>query len=368
MKHSTIKKLVFITPIVYVWALAFLLVLEIGAQLLYQRGKQMSARYSTNWTVRKVCEGFHPDLWRIPWLEYKPNSSAKHSTENTTYAVTINSMGFRGQEVAQTDGSVYVIACIGGSTTVNGSTDSTTYPAFLQEFLNEESPMKVTVINSGIGGLNSSQYGRVIDILLDRVHPNMVVEYNAVNDICWRLFPHWKKQLGLVKRLLLKSQFVKHFFGNHFLPDEHTIRRDIDEFIIENLRSTVATLRQHGVQFSVCSFLYPHPSKMSKDQYAYLDHNLRYWWRGEYISYRKYCDIVDMYNDALKEAFEETDVLWVPLAETGDYPFELFVDTCHMNTHGVRTKARRIAKFLRPRLNQEVEDKALPNKGMERDN
>jgi len=348
-KYPGIKKFVFIM-IACVWMLALILILEVGAQLKFKNRKQLPSQYSANLQVRRVSEAFHADLWKTPWREYKPNSSAKYSAEGITYEANINSIGFRGKEIPKTEGNSYIIACIGGSTTVKGGSDSTTYPALLQEILNKENPKKYTVINGGVSGRISNEYGSTIETLLDQVHPDIVIEYNAVNDICWRLFHHWRKQLNLVERLLLKSQFIKYFFGDYFLPDERTIRRDIDRITMENLRSIASRLGQHGIQFSVSSFLYPSPDTISKDQYAYLDHNLRYWWKSDYISYRKYCYIVDIYNKMLKETFEETEAWFIPLAETGDYPFDFFTDVTHMNSRGIRVKANNMANLIRHRL------------------
>ncbi|MFC1462516.1 hypothetical protein ACFLQU_02815 [Verrucomicrobiota bacterium] len=344
---SVRKRIAFAATIACAWLAALYLGLELWAQLRLLRGRRASEQYTSDWRVREVREAFHRDLWIIPWLEYKPGSSVEHSANDVVYRAGISSLGFRGNEIDWTRTNMYVIACLGGSTMVCGNTDSSTCPALLQKRLdNGDSGAEIEVVNCGICGLRSVNYERVVNSIIERIRPNMVVEYNAVNDICWGLLPIWKERLGPVDRLLLKSRMVRYFFGDRFLPDGSVIVRDIEENIIHNLREVAVQLRRNGVRFAVSSFVCPRRDELSKDQYAFLDHNIRHWWRSEYVSYTAFCRIVEIYNMMLENEFEGSDVLLMPLGREEPYPFECFVDICHMTDSGIERKAGEMANLL----------------------
>ena len=362
MKQRGRRKLLFVIPVLCLWAMMLCVVLEGWARLRYTRGKNRAAHFNTETLGRQTSEVFHPDLWVTEWLEYRPSTSVKYTTLTTNYEVHINNIGFRGPDVIRAhDPDAYTIVCLGGSTTINGRTDDTTYPAFLQAFLNVDSPTRIRVINGGICGLVSSDYPHVLRNVLNGVHPDMVIAYGGINDIWRRMYPHWNEQRGFVATQFLRSRFIKDIFGGWFLPGPHTLRADIDDFIVDNLRAAAATLKERGIRFAVCTFIHPKHEEMSDRQYANFDYNMRHWYQGEYISYEDYCHFVDVYNTALQEAFADTDVMLIPLAETGHYPAEWFVDALHMNTEGIRNKASRIAELLTPALHGILNDEALPN-------
>lgn len=89
---------------------------------------------------------------------------------------------------------------------------------------------------------------------------------------------------------------------------------------------------------------------MTAKQYATIDNNLRYWWNCEHVSYRSYCHIIDIYNECLKKAFAGSGTIYLPLAESGNYPIDYFHDICHMNDGGIREKSERLSILLISRL------------------
>jgi len=349
MSLYRLKMVLFFLPIVALWGSVLLLSLEayaVGAYLL----KSREVQYSCNWNLRGVREAFRGELWADPWREYLPYASAAYAEEGKSYQVSINGRGFRGADLFSTDRSdPLVIACLGGSTTVEGDTDESTYPAYLQRSLRQKG-VRVSVLNCGISSLKSGGYGRVINHLVTQVHPDLVIEYNAVNDICRDLFTVWRGRLGLIPQLLLKSRFVSTYFGDSFIPDDETIRADIDRHIVANLVTTAKTLSRYGSRFTVASFVYPDPASMSSSQYAQFDNNLRYWWNCENLSYRRYCHIVDIYNERLRKTFAGSGTILLPLAESGNYPADYFHDICHMNDKGIREKSERLSLLLIPQL------------------
>lgn len=327
------------------------LVLEIYARLIHQHGIEASARYSADIRLRQICEVFQPELWQQPWKVYRPNSSAAFSIGGMTYEVHINNLGFRGREFKRVFSDDIIIACLGGSTTVGGISDDQTYPALLEQFLRMQR-RNVTVLNCGISGIKTGNYSFPVSTLLKNVRPDVVVEYNAVNDLCLHLFPRWKSELSSFQHLLLNSYFIRYFCGDYFLPSENQIRQEIRQYSIRNLKTTAALLEQQGIRFCVCSFLYPDISKATKDEYFYLDNDLRYWWGTEYISYKRYCQIVDMYNEELKKTFQGSSVMYIPLAESQKMPPGEFLDICHMESSGYMKMSYKLAGFLLPVMNK----------------
>ncbi len=350
----SIIKLLFSIAVFSLWSAVIFLASELWTRTtLFQRGNISVRHFNIDTDEKKIRIAYHQDLWIPDSNQYKPLSLVKFSKDNTTYEININSMGFRGAELNQDtlDKDTFIIACIGGSTTANGPMDNKTYPALLQEYLKNSSALDPLVINCGIAGIVSKRYNDVIYRLLNRITPDMVIEYNAVNDICGELFPYWEKQLSPFYRFLLKSQLVKSYLGDYFLPDDTAILKDIDRLFISNLRRIAAMLEGNDIKLAVCSFIFPDPESGSKDELIYLDYNLRHRWGGDYISFRKYCKIVDIYNDALKNAFQGTNVIYLPLAESDTYTTKEFYDICHMNDAGIKMKAHRLAILLKDHIN-----------------
>ena len=103
-----------------------------------------------------------------------------------------NSRGYRGDEfvVPKPDG-VYRIVALGDSTVYgNGITDwRLTYPAQLQTLLREQGYSNVEVINASVGGYASYDIlAQFIYRILD-LEPDMVIVYQATNDVSLRLVP-----------------------------------------------------------------------------------------------------------------------------------------------------------------------------------
>lgn len=343
------KRFLFYIPVVALWGTVFLLSLEAYAVCSYML-KSRSVQYSCNWNLRGVREAFHGSLWSEPWKEYLPNASLTYTELGKTYQVSINENGFRGGNLVPggRHGSLSIV-CIGGSTTVEGDNDESTYPAYLEKKL-RQSGVAVSVANCGISSLKSSGYDRTINYLINRVHPDLVIEYNAVNDICRELIPLWRNRLGRPEQLLLKSRFISTFFSNSFIPDDDIIRADIDRYIVANLVTAADTFARHGSKFAVASFTYPSLNSMTGKQYAQLDNNLRYWWNCDHVSYRNYCHIVDIYNERLRSAFAGSQAIYLPLAESGDFPVSFFNDICHLNDSGIIEKSKRLSTLLLSRL------------------
>ncbi len=107
--------------------------------------------------------------------------------EGSSTKVVINSLGFRGPELAQPKpGNGFRIWCIGGSTTFDvwAPNDQATWPAKLQSYLQEaRSDRVIEVVNAGIPGelLNGSRDD--FEQHFDKVKPDAMVFYHGPNDL-----------------------------------------------------------------------------------------------------------------------------------------------------------------------------------------
>ncbi|MBM4368444.1 MAG: SGNH/GDSL hydrolase family protein, partial [Deltaproteobacteria bacterium] len=103
------------------------------------------------------------------------------------YAVRVNSLGFRGEEIAvPKPGGGLRVWCLGGSTTFDifARDDASAWPARVARLLSAAAPGRpVDVVNAGVPGmvLASSQ----VDLLArdDLLRPDIVVVHHGPNDL-----------------------------------------------------------------------------------------------------------------------------------------------------------------------------------------
>ena len=126
---------------------------------------------------RQLCV----DLYEIKTsgMELIPNQ------ENQS--ITINSLGFRGDEfpIEKLD-STYRIFMLGGSTMFGygATSDETTIPGYLQElFYRDYEEYDIQVINSGIQGADSFDELNLIKTKLLNYSPDMIIIYDGWNDL-----------------------------------------------------------------------------------------------------------------------------------------------------------------------------------------
>jgi hypothetical protein len=102
------------------------------------------------------------------------------------YDYSLNSLGFRTPERPfEKPADVKRIVVLGGSTTVDGFTDSATWPARLEARLNElyaVNGVRVEVINLGVSGAASPTSLINLEFVGLEFHPDLVISYDGVND------------------------------------------------------------------------------------------------------------------------------------------------------------------------------------------
>jgi hypothetical protein len=349
MTFETVRRSSFHPVIPFLlWGIVFVLAAELTARWIYASSGKVAQDYNADWKLREVTECFHPVLWEETWLRYRPGTSVEHASGAQA---SINLFGFRGSQPDFEARDALNIACLGGSTTVIGTTDGLTYPARLEQWLNRDASGKVFVLNAGVAGMDAGSYHHSFQRLKDAgAVPQVVVEYNAINSLCWQLIPYWRAQLRPWQRLFLRSQLVRYVWGRHFIPGEVKLRADIRSFCMGALQQLRSMLEEEGTQLAVASFCVPDPALGDGKQRMQLDYNARYWWRTDYISYRQLYRIVGIYNEELRAAFAGTDVWYLPLAEHAHMGPDAFLDICHMRQQGTDQMAFTLSQLLLPYL------------------
>jgi hypothetical protein len=118
------------------WALVCLLGIgslggELWLQLDRRRAEREAGRLAERnvFEAREVREGSGESLWLVPGESYRPGARLELEAAGERYSIAINSHGFRDREVSlRKPPRVYRVVCVGGSTTVQGRTNSETWP------------------------------------------------------------------------------------------------------------------------------------------------------------------------------------------------------------------------------------------------
>ncbi len=112
--------------------------------------------------------------------------------KTVTYTYTNNSLGFRTPERPyEKQANVKRIVTLGGSTTWDGPTNDTTWPALLEKKLNEyykNSGYSVEVINLALdAGIAQTSLG-ILEMYGIQFHPDLVISYDGVNDLWFSMY------------------------------------------------------------------------------------------------------------------------------------------------------------------------------------
>lgn len=295
-------------------------------------------------------EMFDASFWAEPWWRYRSNLSVDVVKDGTHFQIETNSLGWRSPEVAiPKPADEFRIVCIGGSTTVEGWTNDATYPAILQRLLASHfRTTKISVVNGGLSGLNSWGENRKAQDYL-ALEPDLIIEYNGVNDIAWRIFPLLSSEIGPVQRIMRKSILVNHRLNSWLLPSRESIDRAFDIEIFCHLAPLARRLRKEEIPLAFCSFAYPEPGGLNEEERTFFEFNVKEWGGGDF-TLETYVALVRKYNDRLREFTSDRGLHYVPLAERFNGRAEDFLDCCHMRSKGIEKKARLISEYMQEQL------------------
>ena len=288
--------------------------------------------------------------WEVPFYRYKPHVHGGQT------GFTTNNFGFRGKDiVVPKPKGVFRIVCVGGSTTEEGPTNDTTYPALLEKKLRAQygdrlqAGGRIEVVNCGISGIHSTQQrARALDYL--ELQPDVLLYYEAVNDITQRYFTYWSQRLRGWQKLVRASGFLRKTFNAWLLPSDAEILEWLDNGTFENLTIMNNCAKSDDVEMMVCTFAHPDASGLPPDQADYFEYyNLRFHlaWSGHYATFASYCRVVDLFNQRLTQWRASNGVPPIPVAENMHGGANYFRDICHMRPAGIERKAGIICEGLR---------------------
>ena len=272
----------------------------------------------------------HRALWRKPWRKYEPGARLELAAGEEVFRIEINRLGYRTRDFSErkAPGTVRVL-CIGGSTTVAGRDNDETYPALLEARLRGRWPgLPLEVLNLGVSGVGSELWLEWLDKLL-AWDPDVIVQYEAINDIAWTELPAyatrhpWRRRLRdslLLERLL------------HFDPAELDVEM---RATLDRRREMNRRCRERNVAYLGATFAAPDAARASPDLLRLLDTTAEFWTRHFPLRrFAAYAAILARHNALFREFAHRERINRVLVYERLDDP-ALFVDACHFTPEGI---------------------------------
>ncbi len=192
------------------------------------------------------------------YSKYFPNQKRSDvDSSGATFAVTINSRGFRGidHSIEKPADTLRIVALGASSTFGFGNRDDETYPAALQALLNQRlsgSPcnemQRAEVINLGIPHLDSAQIATLFTAEGLPYRPDVVTVYSGYNNtlgLGLNAIP------GNLSRYWLVFNFIRVALQQTQFATESLIQRETEprtRAFVAGLDSILATARQQGIE------------------------------------------------------------------------------------------------------------------------
>jgi len=214
-----------------------------------------------------------------------------------------NSYGFRGDEFQEQKHDIdFRIFAVGGSTTYgSGVTDDETWPAYLQQIINEKIiGKKIEVINAGIPGADTRGELKAIKQKLAKLSPDLIIMFDGWNDL------------------------------QHYLPTEKTI---------QNWESVCKL----GNDLGFDTIIIVQPMAISDGQRIPTEQEIQ-----NFSAHFRHLETSQQYTDA----FEELDKVCTKTADLGrtfDYVQEpIFYDSAHYSASGNKIIAENVFSVISP--------------------
>jgi len=294
------------------------------------RSNQYCAQNPHIYTMRDINEGIGLSLWKTQWESYQPHAQLIKKIGNQTYIVKINGQGYRTREFSiEKPRDTLRIVCLGGSTTVQGETNEDTYPALLEKKLRIRYPQqKIEVLNLGVSGARSTYWLSRLDYLFS-LHPDIIIQYEGINDICWVYFGEYSGPHRVRKKLNYSLLYQLLFPASP---------RSFDSYFQKtyaNLSKIADRAKQEGAVYFVATFPGPDPAKLQEPFKSFLDMNMTDTWGSlmHFKYYSNYWSILLRYNELLKQ-FVTTHQLNDILLDEKILSPAYFVDACHTDRIG----------------------------------
>jgi len=294
--------------------------------------------------------------------ELVPGAEVKSAKLN----VKINSLGFRGPEIAlEKPAGVVRIACLGASTTYCAEVpNEATWPARLQEILARQHPeVRFEVVNAAVPGYVSSDCLKALQHKVLPLEPDLVIYYEADNEFARdtrRLaqergllaagggnVPGWARALSRLSLLfdlayknasIALSQSVGKDGKLEGLPGDLP-RNFLAE--IDRIRSELSA-REIPLVLSTFSVKY----RRSQDRATQVSNADVAFYYMPWMTIDELLNAVDLYNEAIREHGRKHGIPVIEGHEEIPADSEHFADCMHFADAGCARMAERMARGL----------------------
>jgi|GEM_PF-457300 len=267
--------------------------------------------------------------WISPHFRFKANYSGEAHPGFKT-----NSLGFRDTERAvPKPQNVFRVLCLGGSTTQEGDTNETTYPALLEARLRKAFPGRdIEVVDAGIPGISTPTHLlRFADYAA--LEPDLVIMHLGVNDTLLR-YNTW-----LVNAPASRLRCVRLFCPSLLAPSVANFQRFHREYMIRNMELMSVMFQRLGAAIAFASIAWPDPHAITVQERQYYDYQGQYTWEFPAFSLKTYVKYINASNAMVKDLAASLGAAYIPVAESLRGGSNVFTDFCHMTPGGIDAKA-----------------------------
>jgi lysophospholipase L1-like esterase len=289
-----------------------------------------------------------------------------YTNKASKVSLSINSLGFRGEEFAKKKppGAVR-IACVGGSTTFCGeASDEGAWPAQLQKLLQAKYPdVSIEVINAGVPGYRITESRRSLDRRVLPLKPDLVIYYEAQNDIAIDTRALARREGLIAQDDEYQSSFVKSLSSYSMLFDLvhknakilfaardssagrlDSVPDDLPKRFIGELAEMSDSLAARKIPLVLSSFIVKYRRDQSREtQIANADVAFYY---TPWITIDGLFDAIETYNAAIAELSRAKKIPFVDDRDAVTPDAKHFADFIHFTDAGCTQMAERFFRFF----------------------
>jgi lysophospholipase L1-like esterase len=312
---------------------------------------------SSSPSVRDPMIVYNPDwdLWTL-----RPG----HEVRGSTFHITINSHGFRGDEFTINKPPRTIrIVCLGASTTFSGETSSnaTTWTHLLQQQIQQDFPqVKVEVINAAVPGYVAADNLKNLKHRVLALDPDLVIYYELNNQIVRDTqqlarergllpAPHSPVVKAIVDHSLLANLVDKnlkiYWRGRSTETRIDSIPLSLPTQFLGELEEMRRILSERGVPMVLSTFVVKYRRDQDRaTQIANADVAFYYM---PWMSIDGMLHAMDVYNQAILDYAANHQMLAIDDRFVIPADAEHFVDCMHLSTRGNAVMAKRFSGALR---------------------
>lgn len=286
--------------------------------------------------------------WISPHFRFKANYSGEAHPGFKT-----NRLGFRDAERAVPKPvNLFRVLCLGGSTTQEGDTNETTYPALLEARLRKAFPGRdIEVVDAGIPGISTPTHLlRFADYAA--LEPDLVIMHLGVNDTLLK-YNTW-----LVNAPASRLRCVRVFCPSLLGPSLDNFRRFHHEYMIRNMELMSTMFQRLGAAVAFASIAWPDPHAITARERQYYDYQGQYTWEFPAFSLETYVKYISASNTMVKDLAVSLGAAYIPVAENLRGGSNVFTDFCHMTPRGIDAKAEIMFSAVYPLVQRK--EQAVP--------